>query len=223
MKYKILLVFTLLFLPTFVKAECYGTDIINERVYVNKIISNLDITTIYEEVNGEVKFGINIANLHPSVYIVEKTKNITFRYGSNPNNVTEAIYLGYSPGTNIKLQIYATNTSCINDLFMKDKSIQFSNYNKFHNDPLCIGISDFYYCKKWVRNDLLYEDFKKEIENIKKDDKVIIKEPDKTKKELIDIILEIGDKYYLIILPSIIFICITLIIVENKKKKDFKF
>lgn len=100
------------------------------------------------------------------------------------------------------------------------------DYNPYYNDPICVGIEDYAYCKKWTKQKLNYDEFVKKATAYKASltDTPIIEEEIPVVEEnlLLKAFLDFLLKYYHIILITIILICSIIIYNVNKKSDIYR-
>lgn len=157
MKRIFLIIILILLFPNVVKAYSFGCDY-NEKARLITIASNINVDIDYIEKNGSVEFVVILNNLHPDLYIIDTSTNKEYRY----NDKKEIRISGYKDGQNVIYEVHSIKRVC-SDTLLLNKYATFLYYNKYYNDPLCEGLSDFYLCKKWVNNDYSYSDFSKEV------------------------------------------------------------
>lgn len=207
MKKILILLICLCLVPTIVSASCTDKEIIN----MTSFVKNVNFTPIFDE-NTET-FTIIVSNLDSSFYFIDTTNNITY------NTIGDgAIISGYKPGINYRFKFLSRNPNCI-DRVLSSRYVETPVYNKYYKDPICNGMGEYKFCKKWPGYSYSYETIKSEVEKVKKQTNDNGKEEKEEKvMGIYDYIIYIYSRYYFIILPALILIIIFIIV--KKKKKD---
>ncbi len=215
-----ILLFLIILFPFSIKAEEIYTCDYKEKARLNAIASNITISTDYVEKNNSVEFSVIISNLHPDVYIIDTVKNVTYYYNENQSNPNEIKISGYKDGINVRYEVYSVKNICRENL-LTNKYVTFPPYNKYYNDPLCKDLSNFVLCKKWVKVNYKYDEFKEQIEkHLKQKGKE--KETPEEVDDYFNKFIEFYVKYYIYILPSIIILGFIGIFILDRKK-EFRF
>jgi len=213
---KRILVFLLIFLipTTIVEGYCQY----NEVAKYKSLASNITTSYEYVENNGKVTFSITLNNLNEELYFVDSVTGKRYNYKTE-----EIIIDKYEPGQTVKYQIYAVNKFCSDELLYTIR-VNLPGYNPYYNDPICEGIDDYIYCKKWQKNDLEYKEFIKKVTNYKNllNQKEPVMENPKEMNSILKAIIDVFVDYYHVILISIITICGIIIYVINKKSDIYR-
>lgn len=205
---KLLLLFILLIVPT-IEVHGYYCDYQDVARY-KKIASNINYSYEYEEIGGNVVFHVTLVNLDSSLYLVDSK-------GNNYNYTSNELVVDASSGENLIFYVYPTDEFCT-DKYIYSIRIQLPTYNKYYNDPICVGIENYTLCNKWSTHNLSYEKFTQNIIEYKKslEEKPIAVEEEE--KGIIDYIIEFLINYYYIVL--IVALVPTIVIVRIRSKQD---
>lgn len=217
MKNRLKLLFALFILLSPINAFALKCDY-NEIAELRKLSANIKTSYSYVENGDNVTFNVTLTNLDARFYIIDKTTNNKYTYNGNK----EITISGYKPGKSLEYYIYSTKELCTND-YLNIKYISLPNYNKYYKDPLCNGYENLSICSKWQMNNLTYDQFVKEINNLKnKKEETIVEEKEVVTETVFDIIFFYISKYYLyIILLIAIIVLVTSIL--KRKKDEIKF
>lgn len=216
--FSILLISFILF-PSIANAEDMFTCDYKEKARLNAIASNIVVSIDYIEKGNSVEFIVTLSNLHPDVYIIDNIKNTNYYYNEKSSNPNEIKLKGYKNGVTVRYEVHTVDRICRETLLLS-KYAALPPFNKYYKDPVCKGLSEISLCKKWVRVNYDYEEFKKQVEK-HKNNQLPVEETKEDEDYLFDI-LQFYLKYYIYILPSIALFSVGLIIVLNRKK-DFRF
>lgn len=215
MKKKIIIILFIMFIfKTNALALKYGGCEYSDVSRMKRLVNNINVTYNYRIVNNIAYFDVTLTNITDEMYIVD---NIT--YNVYYNNGTGEITIPNFTSKSVTFSIYSNRSDC-RSLFLGSKYAQFPIYNKYHTSDMCKNISDFSYCKKWVPKAYTEAEIKKAIDDyynkpVPEDEPIKYIE----KKTLLDKLIEIYVKYYIIILASIILVCLALIEIIRKKKR----
>lgn len=214
---KRIFVFLLIFLipTTSVKGYCFY----NETARYKGLASNISASYEYVEKDGKLTFSITLNNLSEELYIIDAVTQKRYDYKSNEITIDN-----YEPGQTVKYEVYATNKFCSKDLLYTIR-INLPGYNPYYSDPICEGLTDYIYCKKWHKHDLKYESFVKKVQDYKQSliQEEIKEEPTVPNTNVVlQAILDVLLKYYQVILISIITICSVTIYIVNKKSNIYR-
>lgn len=215
MKKKIILLILLLIIPfktnALVISSC-STSILSE---LKTLASNVNLSYDYEIRNNQAYFKITINNLNNKFYIVDSLGN---KYTYSNSNNGEVITKEFAYTKKIKFSIYSNVTNCMDDL-LTTKYVNLPTYNIYYGSEECKGIEEFEMCKKWY-NTSSYYDFLTAVnkyKNEKNKEKVV--EEIIPVKGLFDNLFDFYIKYYYIILPILIIVCLTIMYIKNRKNK----
>lgn len=202
MKKVFLIIMFLLVIPIKVSAICPY----EEKVRLNNIAKNLDLTYDYYYVDNKVRFTITITNLHPDIYIYDKEHFLKLYYNTMYDNSKEISINGFLSGESYIFQIYGNTPNCMNELIMTQyKTVP--AYNAYSTDPLCIGIEEFDLCQKWKSAPISYDEFVRLVTEYKDSKEV---EEEKEKEEIKDfsyyirLVLDHVSEYYIFYVAAMI-------------------
>lgn len=204
-------IFLLFFLimPFRVKAVCDDS----RKSELQKIAGN--ITYGYDYVKETDSFNITITNLNPNIYMDLNNSGVIYTYNS-----PELTLGGYRPGDSLKLYVYDTEycvSSSLNILY-----INLPIKNKYYGLEVCNDIPNYSLCQMWTstNNNLTEEEFIQKINQYKSRQQEQEKnvEEFETSNYVVEFLIEIYIKYYFIILPIIIILCIFGMYRLNKKR-----
>ena len=183
---------------------------------VKSLVNNVNISYDYRIENNYAYFDVTLSNLTPEIYFEDTLTELVYKY-SDTNNGEITIRNYYGPSGSYRF--YSTDENCWG-LSIGSKYYKFPTYNIYYNDPICVGASEYSLCQKWVNKLYSYEQFKEAVSNYKDSlDKPYEKIETTNEDGLFDIIIKFYVKYYFIILPLIIIVCLSVIIVERNKNK----
>lgn len=199
----VFMLFLLIVLPIKVNAICDNS----RKTELQKIAAN--ITYGYDYIKGNDTFNITITNLNPNIYIDDNGK--VYKY-SNSNELTIG---GYKPGDNIRLYVYDTeycNASALNILY-----INLPVKNKYYGTEVCKGYEEYSICQMWTSNNYTQNEIEEKLNSYKQNDTQEKKEDNVVRNYALELLIDIYIKYYFIILPLIIIICVFSIYKLSKK------
>lgn len=181
-----------------------------------------DVQIVYEFDDNSKTYNVIIDNLTYDMYILNSDENLYVNY----NEGGAKTYGGFLPGKVYNFSFYASSYSpCMYSSIMT-KSIYLVPYNKYHEDPLCLGNEEFELCKKFtpivIRS---YEEFKQRIDQYiidkNKQPTEPEKKPPKVVQSLWDKTVAFFLKYNLYIFSSIIVLGITgIIVIKIRRRKS---
>ena len=126
-----------------------------------------------------------------------------------------------SPGE-YEIEIIAKTENC-NDV-LKKTTLKLPQYNNFSDDPLCIGIEEFYLCKSTYDKKIDYETFVSRVNTYKKTkenkDENQIEKHENTKNEEIKKFIENNITKIIIITIFLILLIITMIVTIKSIRKS---
>lgn len=219
MKKKIIFVFALLALPINVLGFSYRGCEFSVISRLKSIVSNINISYDYHITNSVVSFDVTINNLTPDIYFYDSSTEKTYYY--NDTNNGEITIKNYSGKEQNKFyKFFAVPGACYGK-HLGTKYYSFPTYNQYYNSKICSGIPEFKLCQKWVSVNYTYDEFKKKVEEYKKDEpnnqeseiKVVYE------KNLFDKIIYFYVNYYYYLLIGMIAICCIVIIIKRKKDR----
>lgn len=215
MKNKIKNIFVLILLLILpFKVNAYGFCKTEDSIRLHKLANNVLANYSYYEVNGNLRFKINIYNLNPDLYIYDsaKRKEITAK--------SEITIDNYGAGKSIEYKIYSNLNYCKGQ-YISSLYVTLPSYNPYYKDELCKGLETYTLCRRWAKVDLTYDQFKKQMNDYI--DYLKQKNKPNNSNNIFQMILDFYIKYYYIILPVIIVIggAILLIIKYREEKEEF--
>lgn len=219
-KYFIMLIVIFLIPKTINADEIYTCDY-KQRARHNSIALNIVFNLDFIEENNAVEFVVTISNLHPEIKIVDVVNAKTYKYNSIDETPKEIRLSGYKDGVTIRYELHSKDVICPSNLLF-NKFINIPSYNKYYNDPICNDVKEFVLCKKWVKNNRNYEQFKTEVNNYKKkiiEEKQKEEDINKTNNQFIQFLIN----NYVYILISVIMIGSVSVFIISKSKKEFRF
>ncbi len=216
--YILLLIITIIPMKHINANEIYTCDY-KEKARLNKIAANVSFSIEYKETNKGVEFTTIITNLHPDIYIIDTSTNKKYYYNAKSANPKEIKISGYKDGVSIRYEMHMVNKIC-KETLLTFKYANFPPYNPFYKDPLCKDIKEFSLCRKWIKVNYNYNEFKKQVEKYKTETIVEV-EKDIEKGYLFNFV-DFYLKYYMYILPVIILVSSGIIYIVNRDK-EFNF
>ncbi|MDD2518528.1 MAG: hypothetical protein PHI05_03700 [Bacilli bacterium] len=214
----ILMMFLFILYPSNANAEIYTCDY-KEKARLTSIASNVTISVDYKENNNQVEFITTLNNLHPDIYVKDIVKGVEYRYNTNASNPKELKIGGYKDGISIKYEFHSVKEICPENI-VATKYVTTLPFNKYYNDPLCKANSNHSLCRKWIRVNYNYNDFKKQFETVEEEKPI-----EEEKEEIVDYINEIIQfiiKNYKYIIPPIILVGVAILYYFDRKK-EFRF
>lgn len=192
-----------------VKAECNQ----QETIRISKLMSNVNSSYTFNE--EDQSFTIRFTNLVDDLYLYDENYFEAY-YPENGEVVLE----DNIPGASYEFTI--RSTKC--DDTKIDRYVTLPFYNPRYSDELCNGITGLNLCYKWADVPLMSdEEFASEI-NAYKNRKTTQEQEKEEVDGLFDIIINFFVKYYFIVIPVVIVLCVVGIVLKvklNKKNKLF--
>lgn len=212
---KIFLLFMFLIL---VPSKVYGYCSSEEKVRLNNIAKNLDLTYDYYYVDNKVRFSITITNLHPDIYVFDNEHFKKIYYDSKRSNPKEITIDNFISGASYKFIVYGNTENCKDELIMTQyKTVP--AYNGYSTDPLCVGIEEYDLCKKWKSAPITYEEFVKLITKYKEEkviEEIPIEDDDKGFNYYIRIIADFISLYYGYYIAAMVLIIVLVFLLRQK-------
>ncbi|MDD3452953.1 MAG: hypothetical protein PHN42_01580 [Bacilli bacterium] len=177
---------------------CSNADKVKYQTMAQNIKSSYD----YVDNGGIITFNVTLSNIPERFIISSVALNQRYEYTSS-----ELIINNLNPGQSYRFDVYINDDSCyLERLYSVYVNLPF--YNLYYDDEICDGIESFKYCNKWQSNSLTYDEFAIKVAEYKLSlqDELILEE--ETYDGVFDKIIDFYVKYYYIILPSIIILCI---------------
>lgn len=216
MRRKLILIVSLFFFITNVRALSYAGCDFSDVARMKQIVSNINVSYNYRIVNDEAYFDVIINNLTNDIYVTDN-----YYKGEFHNFINGELVLYNVKANSIYLKFNSNRLEC-RGLLLGNKYEQFPIFNKYYDDEVCSGIKGLSYCNKWVNKEYTFEEVKSAVE---KHNSITPKTEEPTqviyKKTLLDKVIAFYLKYYYIVLAAVIVFCVTIIII-NKRKNQFK-
>lgn len=211
-KIKILL-FLVFLMPIIVNAECS----IEDEIRLENLSNNITSSYTFDEVNQT--FTITFTNLNSDLLLKDIDNNKIYSLNGE---------LSIKKTTSGEHQFYIFDKSeeC-SSIKLKVISVELPYYNKYYKNEKCNDFYDKYYCNKWLKTDVSYDEWKTNVDTYKtdkKEEKQETKTEEKVNNNLFDLIKKyilIASSYYYIILPAIIVIYIIAAYIKDKKDSLF--
>lgn len=192
-----------------VKAECNQ----QETIRISKLMSNVNSSYTFNE--EDQSFTIRFTNLVDDLYLYSEDYFVAY-YPENG----EVVIDGQLSGTSYAFTI--RSTKC--DDTKIDRYIALPSYNYRYQEEICNGVTGLNICNKWSNvPDLTDEEFIAEV-TAYKNRKATQEQEQEEVDGLFDIIINFFVKYYFIVIPVVIVLCIIGIVLKvklNKKNKLF--
>lgn len=190
----------ILFIPE-IYACSYSTKA-NQRVLASNVNFNLD----YKIVNDEVLFDVTITGIDKDLYVSNGSNKY---YGKDNSTV---VINNLKEGTKYKFDVYSSTYDFCNFGSLNSKTFNTPIYNKYYKDKLCDNHQNSDLCYRWNNVDMTYDEFKKAISSLEKEEEI---KPDKpVKKDNISM-------YLIFISIGFIFIISGTIITIKRKNVGF--
>ena len=188
----------------------------DKKVKYQALASNITTSYTYQEVNGTITFQITLSNINSELIIKDVKNDKVYPYQGK-----ELIIPNLKEGTSYRFDVYVEDMDC-DDKIMYSHYVNTPSYNPYYQDEICRGMENYSICQKWSKVTVSYEEFKRKVEELKKEPtKPIIKEEEEEFKTIGDYLLEFYLSYYYIVLPIFIVGGIVIIIRYNKKNDLF--
>ena len=197
-----------------------GACTVDDKMRYSSLATNITTSYEYKEQDGSVLFDITIHNVHRDLVVVDDlTKK---RYESNNNGLNNFTITNLKDGYNYSFKVYAKSGDCSYRLF-NTLYVTTPKFNKYYNDPICEGASDYLLCQKWTETgNITYEEFKTSVDEYKNPKKEIIEDEENDKNNWLYIIGDFWSKYYLYILGGMIIVLVpVIIIIKRREHYDF--
>lgn len=208
MKQKIMFLMCVMLLaviPTQVKGADSCSTTLASRY--QRIASNVNITTSYQENNGGVSFQVIITNLTPDIVIYDISHDRYFHYGDNGENPSEVIVDGFEADKSYRFVAYATNQDNCDYGELYTYYANTPAYNQYYNDPVCQDVREYKLCQKWLKTSLSHDEFVKQVneykESLKKNEVTTV---NPTKTPGFNLAQFLIDYYYVLLIIIILFI-----------------
>lgn len=194
--------------PLKIQAYCTFKD----KTKLMRQASNISSTYLFDE--NSKTFNIILNNIPNQFTIRDTTKEDRY------NAINQEINLkGYQPGESYRFEVYSENSDCIFDS-LRSIYITLPTYNTNYTNPLCKGLEEYSICQKWGKYIPNQNDFKKEINRIRKaESDQNKKESENEKASILTQFIQIVQKYYYIEIPVIIILLVIVMYKQNKKGK----
>lgn len=197
--------------------ECDYSDISRMK----SIVTNINISYDYRIINNQAYFDVTLTNITEDIYFYDTKKQKKYFY-SDTNDGEITIY-DYSI-TSGSYKFYSAKSGCYGTS-LGVKYYNFPVYNRYYGDPLCEDIPNYSLCQKWENINYSRDEFErfvleyKSSKEIVEEEKIEVEHKKTILEKIVDTIVDIYVKYYYYFLGVLIFICVTVIIIKNKKNK----
>lgn len=197
-----------------------GACTVDDKMRYSSLATNITTSYEYKEQNGNVSFDITIHNVHNDLVVIDdSTKK---RYESSNNGLNNFTINNLKDGYNYSFKVYAKSGDCSYRLF-NTLYVTTPKFNKYYNDPICEGASDYLLCQKWTEiGNMTYEEFKADVDEYKNPKKEIIEDEENNRNNWLYMIGDFWSKYYLYILGGMIIVLVpAIIIIKKREHYDF--
>ncbi len=192
-----------------VKAECNQ----QETIRISKLMSNVNSSYTFNE--EDQSFTIRFTNLVDDLYLYDENYFEAY-YPENGEVILYDALPSYS------YEFTVRSTKCEDTRVNRYVTLPF--YNPLYKEEICQGVTGLSLCEKWASTpDLTEEEFVAEVTAYK--NRKAGQEQEKEEVDgLFDIIINFFVKYYFIVIPVVIVLCVVGIVLKvklNKKNKLF--
>lgn len=188
---------------------------------LKSLVSNMNLSYDYYLDNNEAYFNITVSNMAPDIYFVDSQTGIIYTYANSVDG--EIVINGYKNSAG-NYKFYSAISECYG-IKLGSKYYNFPVYNYYYDTPICKENRNFSLCQRWVKVTYSYSELKKVVNEFNKKKEMLeeTKQPNiEYKQTYLDLIIKIYIKYYYFILLGIIFICVVIMYISNKKNRfDF--
>ena len=206
-------------LPIQANGYCDILETNAERANLKKIAANVSFSTFYEE-KDLILFSVRISNLDDRIKVYEEEVDQTIYYGDDLNNPRQYIISDYQPDQTLSFTIFANSSKCIDDEeVLSTNYVIILPFNKYYNDPLCVGLGSYPICQKWAKIDLEREEFEEAIEVIKKEEEKKEIKDDEPTEPFLSLFAFLEENYVYLLIFVVAF---SIYRVYNIRKDDFK-
>lgn len=176
------------------------------------------ITNKYTD-NSTVYYSIDIASLPNDINVQDNDTKLIY------NNQNLKI-LKITPGTTKSLLLIANSNSVCNGYSIYTNLVPIPYYNKYKDDPLCVGNEEYFLCQEDTSLQVSYDEFKTLINEYIKEkntkptgNNTVTPTPEKT--SVVDEIMNFIANYYIYMLITIIVLGTTgIVIIEVRRRKS---
>ena len=140
-----------------VQAKCMYSDIAE----LKKIAANVNYSYEYNIVENEALFNITLTNLTTDIYFVDETTNKIYK-----NKAAEITLKNYASGETIIYKFYPSNSDCSSTNLYTIR-ITLPKYNKYYNNSVCNGATEYSLCQRWSSHNLDYSSFVEKVSQYK--------------------------------------------------------
>lgn len=131
------------------------------------LAKEIQTTFDYTETSNDILFTINFHNVSDDLYLVDYNSSDTLLIYKKEESGLISVP-DSKAGTTYTFSVLNENSICDSKI-ITDIKVTTPNYNKYYKDSLCSGIESYSYCQKWSNiGNVSYEEFKKNVENYKK-------------------------------------------------------
>ena len=216
MKKKILIILFMLFILRInVNALKYGGCEYSDVSRMKQLVTNINVTYNYRIVNNIAYFDITLTNLTNDMYVLDNVNKLKYY---NIVNGELTIY-NYTTDS-VTFKIYSNKSEC-RDILLGSKYASLPIYNVYYNSDICKEMEGFSYCNKWVSKAYTYAEIEKAIYDYNESQK----NKNKPTPEPVHIktfwekLLSFYLKYYYVLLPALIALCIIGIQVKKRANR----
>lgn len=211
MKKILFVIITLLIFPVVGNAVCTSA----EKSEIMSLASNVNISYEIKINNNKPMYHIYLNNLTSDMLLFDtKTGKMYNKFSDKGDEFS--IVTSLSGSYAFDIYSYKCKESIMT------KMITLPKYNIFYLDPLCEGLSNYSICQRWSTFSGSYDDFKKQVNKIKKEEetKKELKEEKKPEPSIYDKIASIFLKYWWIIVIVLVGILGIYYFIRTKQKKN---
>jgi len=188
-----------------IDSRCTNDLKVSLREEAKEVTYRLSKTTT----NNNVTYSLIFYNVSDNLYITDSSSN---KYDDKIDNL--------KPGTNLTINIYASNKNYCEGYKAGSRIISVPYYNKYSESELCTGYETYALCKEDANINITEEEFttrmNEYINSLKNNNDDIIEENIENNFNILDFIEEYG--IYILGLIAIIIVIVVAAIIENKRK-----
>ena len=219
MKKKIILLIALFMLPINILGLTYGGCDYSIVSILKSLVTNINIHYDYHIENNTAYFDVTLTNITPDMYFYDPISKKNYYYNDTNNGEITISNYTYSGTTGI-YKFYSAKEECYG-ITLGSKYYKLPSYNKYYNDQLCSGISNYSLCQKWTTVNYSREEFETLVNEYKnqKNEEEVLKEEITYEKGLLDKLINFYVNYYYYLLSGIIIICGIVIVIKRRKDR----
>jgi len=210
-KVLLVVIFILLCFPV-IKVNAF-TCPFSEISRLRRIVNNINTSIDYREGNGTIDFLITLVNLHSDIYLIDSNGRV-IEYTDSQVTLS-----GYGSGENVRFEAHTRITYC-EDIFIGTIRVNLPVYNPFYRDAVCRGLENFRLCSKWSNHGLSYSDFVRAVNEYRASlENPVINEENPREVSFFEILLEVINIYYTILIIIIISGSLGIYVLKRKEYK----